>query len=66
MFAIDIERCRRCGARDANVNREFEPAHGLLNGRMMFTPAEGNWTVRALDTRGRLGPRLRFAASAGS
>ncbi len=32
-------------AHDENGNIEFEPAYGLLNGRMVFTPAEGNWTA---------------------
>jgi hypothetical protein len=32
-------------ARDDNGNIEFEPAYGFLNGRMVFTPAEGNWTA---------------------
>ena len=31
--------------RDANGNMVFEPAYGVLNGRMVFTPNEGNWTA---------------------
>jgi outer membrane receptor protein involved in Fe transport len=31
--------------RDANGNMVFEPAYGVLNGRMVFTPSEGNWTA---------------------
>jgi outer membrane receptor protein involved in Fe transport len=31
--------------RDANGQRVFEPAYGLLNGRLVYTPSEGNWTA---------------------
>jgi iron complex outermembrane receptor protein len=31
--------------RDENGNRVFEPAYGVLNGRLVFTPNEGNWTA---------------------
>jgi iron complex outermembrane receptor protein len=31
--------------RDANGNRMFEPAYGVLNGRLVYTPNEGNWTA---------------------
>jgi iron complex outermembrane receptor protein len=31
--------------RDANGNMVFEPAYGVLNGRLVFTPNEGNWTA---------------------
>jgi iron complex outermembrane receptor protein len=31
--------------RDANGNMVFEPAYGVLNGRLVFTPSEGNWTA---------------------
>jgi iron complex outermembrane receptor protein len=31
--------------RDANGNPEFEPSYGLLNGRLVYTPSEGNWTA---------------------
>jgi iron complex outermembrane receptor protein len=31
--------------RDANGQPEFEPAYGLLNGRLVYTPSEGNWTA---------------------
>jgi iron complex outermembrane receptor protein len=32
-------------ARDENGNIEFEPAYGLLNSRLVYAPAEGNWTA---------------------
>ena len=31
--------------RDENGNMIFEPAYGVLNGRMVFTPNQGNWTA---------------------
>jgi iron complex outermembrane receptor protein len=31
--------------RDENGNMIFEPAYGVLNGRVVFTPSQGNWTV---------------------
>ena len=37
-------------ARDENGNIEYEPAYGLLNARMVFTPAEGNWTANLWAT----------------
>jgi outer membrane receptor protein involved in Fe transport len=37
-------------AHDENGNIEFEPAYGLLNGRMVFTPKEGNWTANVWAT----------------
>jgi iron complex outermembrane receptor protein len=31
--------------RDENGNMVFEPAYGVLNGRVVFTPNQGNWNV---------------------
>src|SRR5690606_32034741 len=31
--------------RDENGNPEFEPAYGLLNGRLVYTPSAGNWSA---------------------
>jgi iron complex outermembrane receptor protein len=31
--------------RDENGNMEWEPAYGILNGRLVYTPAQGNWSA---------------------
>jgi outer membrane receptor protein involved in Fe transport len=36
--------------RDANGNPEFEPGYGLLNGRVVYTPSEGDWTAELWAT----------------
>jgi iron complex outermembrane receptor protein len=35
---------------DENGNYEFEPAYGVLNSRVVFTPARGNWTASLWGT----------------